>query len=383
MIYLDNSATTKPYIEVIKEMQVCMEDEFGNPSSLHHLGLNAEKRLKDSRRSLALLLGARAEEIIFTSGGTESDNAAIFGIAQTLKRRGNRIITSKIEHPAVLEAFMRLERMGFEAIYINVDQNGLIDLKELESAINERTILLSFMHVNNEIGTIQPIASIGNMKKRTEGLAFHVDAIQSFGKIPVDPQKCAVDLLSLSGHKIHGPKGIGALYLREGMRIEPLMAGGGQEYGLRPGTENLPGIAGFSVAAQQVCSGQTGKMKEVTKLRSYLLQGIKDQISDIRINSFEQEGCSPAILNISFEGTKGEVLLHMLEQAEIYVSTGSACSSKKKNRSHVLSAIGLNDSQIDSAIRFSLSEFNTLDEMEIVLDRLKTSVKDMRRMIRK
>ncbi len=382
MIYLDNSSTTKPYAEVTREMVKCLEDDFGNPSSLHRLGIVAEKRVKAARKAIALQLGVKDSEIFFNSGGTESDNTAIIGGAQAMKRRGNRIITSKIEHPAVLESCRRLAGMGFEVIYAGVDENGLVNVAEIENSINDKTILISIMHVNNETGTIQPIETIGRIAKRHDSLYFHSDAIQSFGKLSLDPQKCGVDLLSLSGHKIHGPKGIGALYVRSGIRIEPSLVGGGQETGWRSGTENVPGIAGFGKAAEIICGGQAGKMKEMHKLRAYLLNGIKTEIGDIRINSFEESGCSPAILNISFAGTRGEVLLHMLEQSDIYVSTGSACSSRKQEGSYVLRASGLSDRMIEGAIRFSFSEFNTIEQMDHVIDRLKTAVASMRKTLK-
>jgi cysteine desulfurase len=382
MIYLDNSATTRPYPEVTLEMVKCLEEDFGNPSSLHRLGIIAEKRIKAARRSLALQLGAKEGEIFFNSGGTEADNTAILGAAQALKRRGNRIITTKIEHPAILESCKKLSAMGFEVIYAGVDDQGRVDLSEIESSINNQTILISVMHVNNETGTIQPIEEIGKISKRFENLCFHSDAIQSFGKISLDPLKCGVDLLSISSHKIHGPKGVGALYIRSGVRVEPLIVGGGQEMGWRSGTENVPGVAGFGKAAELICSGQTGKMKEMAKVRSHLLNGIRTEIPDIRLNSMEGTGCSPAILNISFPGTRGEVLLHMLEQSDIYVSTGSACSSKKQEGSYVLKASGLSDRQIEGTIRFSLSEFNTIAEMDITIDRLKTAVISMRKTLK-
>jgi len=382
MIYLDNSATTRPYDEVRGEMTACMDVDFGNPSSLHRMGIAAEKKVRGARRTLAMQLGADDNEILFTSGGTEADNMAIFGIAQSMKRRGNRIITSSIEHPAVLEACRKLSSMGFEIILAGVDEKGLVDVEEIAHHINEKTIMISIMHVNNELGTIQPLEAIGRLAGRHENICFHSDAVQSFGKLSLAPHKYGLDLMSLSAHKIHGPKGVGALFVRRGTRLDPLIVGGGQEMGLRSGTENVPAISGFGKAVEMACSGQSGKMKEMAKLRTYLLEGIKDSIGDIRINSPEEEGCSPAILNISFEGTRGEVLLHMLEQSGIYVSTGSACSSRKRDKSHVLKAAGLTDRQIEGAIRFSFSEFNTRDEMDITLDRLKIAVASMRKTLK-
>lgn len=381
IVYLDNSATTRPYDHVTKEVTRVMMENYGNPSSLHRMGIDAEKIIKNARRSLALPLGVSPEEIVFTGSGTEADNMAIFGLANAQKRRGNKIITSKVEHPAVLEACKRLSSMGFHVVYIGVNSFGLVNLNELASEIDDNTILISIMHVNNELGTIQPIEGIGKLKRKHAGIFFHTDAVQSYGKLALDPQKCSVDLLSLSGHKIHGPKGIGALYIKKGIRIEPLLVGGGQELGIRSGTENVPGISGFGMAAQQASNGQSTKMKEIGKLRSHLLDGIKNDIKDCRINSYESSGSSPAILNVSFEGTRGEVLLHMLEQSGIFVSTSSACSSKKRGQSHVLKAAGLSDNQIEGAIRFSFSEMNTLAEMDYTLDQLKRAVSNMRRVL--
>ncbi len=378
-VYLDNSSTTRPYDEVVSDMTKAMQQDYGNPSSLHRMGIDSEKLIKNARRSLALALGANPDEIVFTGSGTESDNTAIFGLAAAQKRRGNKIITSKVEHPAVLEACRRLSTQGFEVAYIGVDAFGRLDLQELESQIDEQTKLITIMHVNNELGTIQPLEEIGKLKKRHETIYFHCDAIQSFGKLPIDPHKFGIDLLSVSAHKIHGPKGVGALYIKRGVRIEPFLVGGGQEQGLRSGTENVPGIVGFGKAAEICTSDQASKMKEMSRLRAYLLAGIKDDIADCRINSSETDHSSPAILNVSFLGTRGEVLLHMLEQSGIFVSTSSACSSKTKGQSHVLKAIGLTDKEIEGTIRFSFSEMNTLEEMDYTLDCLKRSVSSMRK----
>ncbi len=381
IVYLDNSATTKPYAHVTQEVARVMTEDYGNPSSLHRMGIDAEKMIKNAKRSLALPLGVSPEEIVFTGSGTEADNMAIFGLANAQKRRGNKIITSKIEHPAVLEACKRLSTMGFDVVYIGVNSFGLVNLDELASEIDHHTILISIMHVNNELGTIQPIEDIGKLKRKHDTIFFHSDAVQSYGKLSLDPQKFGIDLLSMSAHKIHGPKGIGALYIKKGTRIDPFVVGGGQELGMRSGTENVPGISGFGLAAQLASNGQSTKMKEIRKLRSYLLDGIKNDIKDCRINSYESSGSSPAILNVSFEGTRGEVLLHMLEQSGIFVSTGSACSSKKKGQSHVLKAAGLSDKQIEGAIRFSFSEMNTPTEIEYTLEQLKRSVSNMRRVL--
>ncbi len=377
-VYLDNSATTKQYDKVTEKMLQCMKDQFGNPSSLHRLGIAAEKEIKDARRTVANVLQAKEEEIYFTSGGTESDNTAILGAAKAGKRRGKKIITSKIEHPAVLEACRYLEQKeGFCCIYLDVDKAGKVNLEQLKKEIDEETILITIMHVNNELGTIQPISEIGTMKK--EGTLFHTDAVQSFGKEKIKLDHSDVDLLSLSGHKIHGPKGIGALYIKQGIHIPSFIYGGGQEKGFRSGTENVPAIAGLGKAVQVAAEDLHEKTKHVRNVRQHLMEGIQEKIPEVQINSPTGELCSPYILNVSFLGCRGEVLLHTLEQKGIFVSTGSACSSKKKG-SHVLKAAGLSDEAIEGAVRFSFSEDNTLEEMDYVLEETGKAVASMRRL---
>ena len=386
-IYLDNSATTRQYDEVTDLMAELGRNCYGNPSSLHSLGLEAEKVLKDSKKKIASSLNASAEEIVITSCGTESDNTVLMGIARTPRNRGRRIITTEVEHPAVLEPAAELERRGFEVVRLKVDSECRIDTDELREALNEDTLLVSVMAVNNEVGTIMPIKEIGEIKadfNREHGtkVLLHTDGVQALGKISLDTRKDLknVDLISSSAHKIHGPKGIGALYIRKGVNLMPFMLGGGQEKGMRSGTENVQSIAGFGLAAEMVTKNmdvRTGHMKEV---RDYLRKGIIESIPDIRVNSPEDGVCS--VLNVSFVGTRGEVILHRLEQEGIYVSTGSACSSNKKTSrgSHVLNAMGLKPKEIEGAIRFSFSEFNTLEEMDYVLDRLVKSVADFRRL---
>jgi cysteine desulfurase len=372
MIYLDNSATTRPYDAVISTVGHYMEEEYGNPSSLHRMGLNSEKAVKKARRQIAHGLNGLEKHVIFTSGGTESDNLAIFGAAMAHHRRGNRIITSVIEHPAVLEACKKLEKQGFLVDYIPVDEQGEVNPKDFKEARTDQTILISLMHVNNEVGSIQPVQEIGAIKGKA---LLHLDCVQSFGKLPVSAGWA--DLISLSSHKIHGPKGIGALYATQSARIITQMVGGGQEYGLRSGTENVPGIAGFGLAAELSTATLVARSEYVRQLKEHLEQGIRAEIGDILVNS-PPKG-SPYILNISFLGTRGEVLLHQLEQHEIYVSTGAACSSNKKGKSHVLLAMGRSEKEIDGALRFSFSEFNTMDQMDEVLDRLKSAVTQFRK----
>ncbi len=375
IVYLDNSSTTRPYKEAVDKAVFYMTQDYGNPSSLHRMGLDAEKAVREAREAVAKGLGATAGEIYFTSGGTEADNMAIIKGAESRRRAGNRIITTRVEHPAVLEPCAYMAKQGFEVVYIDVDSKGCIDMEQLKSEINDRTILISVMHVNNELGSINPIAEIAKLKRNA---LFHSDAVQSYGKVDINAGSMDIDMISVSGHKIHGPKGIGAIYVRKGTNIGPYIMGGGQEKAMRSGTENVPAIAGFGAAADisytNMKSG-TGSMKAA---RAYLLEGIRSSIADIRVNSPE-DGC-PSVLNVSFAGTRGEVLLHMLEDCGIYVSTGSACSSNKHGQSHVLKAIGLTDREIEGTLRFSFSEFNTIEEMDYVLENLTAAVKRFRRL---
>jgi len=373
MIYLDNSATTRPYDAVIRTVGHYMEEEYGNPSSLHRMGLNSEKAVKKARRQIALALNGQEKHVIFTSGGTESDNLAIFGAAMAHNRRGNRIVTSVIEHPAVLEACKRLEKQGYVVDYLTVDKQGTVNPEEVRNAVTDQTILISIMHVNNETGAIQPIREIAAVKGNA---LLHLDCVQSFGKLPLSVD--FADLISISGHKIHGPKGIGALYASKSARLIPQLLGGGQEDGLRSGTENVPAIAGFGLAAEMGVATLEARGNYVSRLKEQLQEGILDQIADVIMNS--PKNGSPYILNISFLGTRGEVLLHQLEQNGIYVSTGAACSSNKKGKSHVLAAMGRSEKEIDGALRFSFSEFNTLEQMDEVLDRLKAAVTQFRKL---
>ncbi|MGN0734125.1 MAG: cysteine desulfurase family protein [Emergencia sp.] len=375
LVYLDNSATTRQYNEVTEAMMRAMENCYGNPSSLHTLGYESEKVVKNARKIIAQSLGASDDEIIFTSCGTESDNTALYGIAHSRRRQGNKIITSRVEHPAVLEACKVLEREGFQVEYIGVDSKCRLDMDALQAAIDENTVLVSIMNVNNETGTIMPISEISKIKRNA---VLHTDAVQGYGK--VDLKNCRADMISVSAHKIHGPKGMGALYVRKGINLPAYLSGGGQERGYRSGTENVPGIVGFGKAVELAFSDFQGRVSAMGKARKYLLDGIRDRIKDVIINSPEDGAAS--VLNVSFLGTRGEVLLHTLEQDRIYVSTGSACSSNKKGKgqSHVLTAMGLKPKEIEGAIRFSFSEFNTVREMDYVLDRLESAVSRFRRL---
>lgn len=383
MIYIDNSATTKQYPQVTETMTKYMEEYFGNPSSMYQLGLDSEKAVKHARKQVEEAMGAGNGTLIFTSGGTEADNTAIFGAARALRRRGNRIITSAVEHPAVLECCKRLEQDGYDVVYVGVDDKCRLDLERLEDAIDENTILVSLMQVNNEAGTIMPVDAVKDlMKKKNAPGWFHCDAVQSFGKLQV-PE--SADLISVSSHKIHGPKGAGALFVRKGIHLPALIEGGGQEHGNRSGTENVPAITGFGTAAELSAKDRDEERQRVSVMRRALLKGLKDNLEDLRINSVEEDGvasgqCCSSILNISFLGTRGEVLLHTLEQDGIYISTGSACSSNKKGQSHVLGAMGLKDREIEGALRFSFGRFNEIDEMEIVVDKVTAAVKRFRRL---
>jgi cysteine desulfurase len=378
--YLDNSATTRASVEVTAAITQALTETYGNPSSLHHQGFIAEKLLKESRQRLGAALGAAPEEIVFTSGGTEANNLAIFGALPGLRRRGNRLITCQTEHLSVLNVFGELEAQGYQVTYLKVNPAGRIDLEELEAALTEDTVLVSVMLVNNEIGTIHPIPAIAKLlKTSTAKPVFHVDAVQAFGKMDCNVKKLGADLLTVSGHKIHGPKGVGALYVRRGIRLKPLLYGGSQENGLRPGTENLPGILGMGVAITQVYDNLETNLAKLCGLKNRLSAGITGHIGGIRINSPADPDGAPQILNVSFPGLKAEVLLHALAQDRIYVSTGSACAAKKGSVSHVLRAIGLSGAELDSAIRFSISIYNTPEEIDYCLERLQHHVTDLRR----
>ena len=382
-VYLDNSSTTRPYDRTLKIMMKVLGEDFGNPSSLHSLGVAAEKYVKDARRSLARVLSVSEEEIYFTSCGTESDNAAILGGALSRKRRGKKIITTQVEHPAVLEPVKRLEAMGFEIEYIGVDKKCRLDMGRLEQALTEDTVLISVMSVNNETGTVMPIEQIARIKDRFNeehgcDILLHTDAVQALGKIPVAVK--GVDMISVSGHKIHGPKGTGALYIRKGLSIPAFMVGGGQERNMRSGTENTAGIAGFGKAADISAENFSDRTSAMISARDRLLCGLRAEIKDIVVNSPEDSSAGPSVLSVAFLGTRGEVLLHSLEQDSIFVSTGSACSSNKKGQSHVLSAMGLSQKEIESAVRFSFSEFNTSQEMDYVTDKVKQAVARFRKL---
>ena len=380
-IYLDNSATTKPYQEVVDKMVLALTTQYGNPSSIHKKGIEVEREIKEIRRNIARSLGAKENEIYFTSGGTECNNTIIRSVARLNKKTKNHIISTVIEHPSVLDTLKDLESEGFEVTYLPVDKDGKISIEDLKNAIKKETILVSIMHVNNEIGTIQPIEEIGKyLKSLDEKIYLHVDAVQSYAKIKFRPSRYNIDFMTVSGHKFHGPKGIGFMYIKENSKIRPMITGGGQESSVRSGTENVPGIYGLGKAVEIMNKNLDEKIEKIQNLKVLLKEEILKNIDGVKINSPEDGVCH--ILNVSFENIRGEVLLHFLEQKNIYVSTGSACSSKKKG-SHVLNAIKLTPDQIEGAIRFSLSDFNTEEEILETVKVLKDSINDLRMIIKR
>lgn len=378
-IYLDNSATTRPYDRVCEKVADVMKNNYGNPSSLHRLGISAEKEIKAAKEIIADTLSARPDEIFFTSGGTESNNMAIRGVCAAARTK--HIIASPVEHPATLNTLNALESRGYRVDYIPVDKDGRVILSEFEDMITQDTALVTVMLVNNEIGTVQPISKMSKILKAKNPNAYlHVDAVQGYCKVPCTQKELGADLISISGHKIHGPKGTGALYIRKGTRLAPIIFGGGQQNGIRPGTENVPGIAGLAVAAKR-CSEKSGaSIANMETLRKRLENGICDNIPNVRINT--PTVCAPHILNVSFVGVRSEVVLHSLENEGIYVSSGSACSSHKKEPSYVLTSIGLKPEEIDGSIRFSLSEFTTAAEIDKTVSVLKTIIPRLRKLIR-
>ncbi len=383
-IYLDNAATTKPYKEVVDIMTEVLNNNYGNPSSLHTKGLEAERAVKSSRRIIADSLKVNLNEIIFTSGGTEANNLGIIGFVNANKKKGNHLITSKIEHPSVLNTFKHLEEVGYKVSYIDVDSKGILNIEQLQSEINDNTILLSIMHVNNEVGTIQPIDEIKKIIDcKNSNISFHVDAVQSYGKVDFSPMEYDIDLLSLSSHKIHGPKGIGALYVKKGTKLRANSFGGAHESGLRSGTENVPGIIGLGKAVEVTFENFNHSISNIRYLKERLACGIKSLIDDITINCQLEDLSSPHILNVSFKGIKSEVLLHSLEAEGIFVSTGSACASKKSSPSHVLTAIGLDRASVEGAVRFSLSSFNNEQDIDICIEKLDTIVNTLRKFKRR
>ncbi|OCL26426.1 cysteine desulfurase [Orenia metallireducens] len=380
-IYLDNAATTKPYPEVVEKMKIALTTAYGNPSSLHRMGIEAEKIIKEARKNIASKLDVSDKEIYFTSGGTESNNLAIKGAVKSLKRYGKRLITSSIEHPSVLNVFKKLESEGYDVKYLQVNDEGIVDLEELKKYLNDETILVSIMGVNNETGSIQPLAEIGELVSQYDNLYFHVDGVQTFGKVDISLSKIGIDLYSISAHKINGPKGTGALYIKKGTRIDNLISGSKQESGIRPGTENVPGIAGFGQAVELLPSKED--KKRIYQLKKLLVTRILDEIDDTLLNGPSIHSGAVHIANISFAGVKGEVLIHTLERDNIYLSTGAACSSRQDTPSYVLEAMKVNPEMIEGAIRFSLSTTTTEEEINYTVDKLKDAIKMLRKIMQR
>ena len=381
-IYFDNAATTQPYPEVREIVMQMMDADYGNPSSMHMKGVEAERFVRSATETLAGLLRVKPKEIYYTSGGTESNNWALFGTADRQKRKGKHIIISAVEHAAVSAPAKALEKQGFEVTRLGTDANGRVDPEELRAAIRPDTILVSVMFVNNEIGTIEPVAELGKVVHTCNpDTLFHVDAVQAFGKLPVYPRQLGIDMMSVSAHKIHGPKGAGFLYVGEKARINPLIYGGGQQNDMRSGTDNVPGIAGLARAAQEIYDRMDANKEHLTALKSRLHDGLQN-LEDVVIHADIPES-APHILNASFVGIRSEVLLHTLEDAGIYVSAGSACSSHKRAGSATLTAIGCSREEMESALRFSFSGMNTIEEVDCTLEVLQKVVPQLRRFRRR
>lgn len=382
-VYLDNSATTKCYDSVKEIVQKVMCEDYGNPSSMHKKGVEAEKYIKETKEILAKLLKVQEKEIYFTSGGTESDNLALIGTARANHRSGKHLITSSIEHPAILNTMQYLEKEeGFRVTYLPVDSEGKICLDALQEALCEETILVSVMYVNNEVGSVQPIdEAVKIVKDYNKNILFHVDAVQGFGKYKIYPKKLGVDLLSISGHKIHGPKGIGALYVNEKTKIKPIIFGGEQQKNIRSGTENVPGIAGLGIAAKEIYTNLDEKVAYMRQLKQRFINGVM-KIEDTTIHGRYDETSAPHIISVGIAGIRSEVLLHTLEEKGIYVSSGSACASNHPAISGVLKGIGAKNEFLDATIRFSLSEFTTEEEIDYTLETLYNCIPMLRRYTR-
>lgn len=381
-VYLDNSATTQAYESVGEIVRKVMCEDYGNPSSMHAKGVAAEKYIKEAKETLAKLWKVQEKEIFFTSGGTESDNLALIGAARANRRAGNHLITSAIEHPAIINTMRYLEEEGFRVTFLPVDKYGRIKLDALKEALCKETILVSVMYVNNEVGSVQPIQEAASIVKAyNKNILFHVDAVQGFGKYRIYPKRLKVDMCSISGHKIHGPKGIGALYIDEHVKIKPIVFGGEQQKNVRSGTENVPGIAGLSMAARMIYDGLDEKVAKMRELKKHFIEGVKE-IPNTTIHGMYDETSAPHIISVGFAGIRSEVLLHALEEKGIYVSSGSACSSNHPQVSGVLRGIGVNQEFLDATLRFSMSEFTTMEEIDYTLETLYNIVPMLRKYTR-
>lgn len=365
--YFDNSATTK-VLDCVKDAVVdAMCVNYGNAAAKHRKGVEAENLIREAKKAIADTLKVQEKEILFTSGGTESNNTALIGTALANRRAGKHLITTGVEHPSIYNTMSFLEEMGFEVTYLPVDHLGHISLEDLEKAIREDTILVSVMYVNNEVGAVEPVEAISQcIKKKNPKTLFHVDAIQAYGKYKIRPKKQGIDLLSVSGHKIHAPKGVGFLYIRDGVKIRPILFGGGQQKGMRSGTENVPGCVGLGVAAREAYKDFDARIEKLYTLREHLIAGLKP-LGGVTINGSEDRTNAPQIVSASFEGVRSEVLLHALEDKGVYVSSGSACSSNHPGISGTLKGIGVKKELLDSTIRFSLGDLNTEEEVDYAI----------------
>lgn len=382
-VYLDNSATTKAYPEVARLVADIMTEDYGNPSSMHLKGVEAEKYIKYSKKTIAGIMKVQEKEIFFTSGGTEADNWALIGTAYANYRAGKHLITTRIEHPAVLQTMEYLKEQGFEITYLPVDRMGRIRLEDLERAIRRDTLLVSIMYVNNEVGAIQPIEEAGALIKRMNPRTlFHVDAVQGFGKLKLFPKKWNIDMVSVSGHKIHGPKGVGFLYIDERVKIKPIIFGGGQQRNFRSGTENVPGVAGIGKASELIYRDLEEDTERLYRLKEYFVRELS-LMPHIYINGPQDETGAPHIVSASIAGIRSEVLLHALEEKNVYVSSGSACSSHKHTISATLESMGIEKQLMDSTLRFSFSVFTTKEELDYTLECLDELVPMLRRYTRR
>lgn len=381
-VYLDNSATTRCFDEVAALMTQIMCEDYGNSSSLHRKGVQAEKYIRYAKDVIARNLKVNEKEIFFTSGGTESDNLALIGCARANCRSGRHLITTQIEHPAVLKTMKHLEEEGFRVTYLPVDQKGCIHLEDLQRAITGETILVSIMHTNNEVGSMQPITQAGALiKKMNPNILFHVDAVQGYGKFRIYPKKMKIDLLSVSGHKIHGPKGVGFLYVDEKVKIKPILFGGGQQNGIRSGTENVPAVAGLAKAVELVYGNLDQEIEKLYRIKRAFVEGVQ-KIDDVIVNGHLDETGAPHVVSVSIRGVRSEVLLHALEDQGIYVSAGSACSARKPQPSATLRAMGVSEELLGSTIRFSFSVFTTMEEINYTLQTMYDIIPMLRRYTR-
>lgn len=382
-VYLDNSATTAAHPRVVDAVVDALTNQYGNPSSMHSMGVQGEKLLKNARRSVAKAIGATEKDLVFTSGGTEANNLAVIGTAMAYKKSGKHLITSSIEHPSVLNAFKYLEEEGFEVTYIEPDVYGVISADEVLDAVRQDTVLISVMHVNNETGAIQPIQAIakGLKKLKTKPLV-HVDGIQALGKIKLSVKRLGVDLYTISGHKIHGPKGTGALFIKEGTKILSRQIGGAQEKGVRPGTENVPGLCGLGVACEVLLEDFDAHVLRMQTVKERFWSEIQEALESVKLNGQINNTFAPHVINISFVGMRGEVLLHALESKGIYVSTGSACSSKNKSYSYVLTAMQMTEPEMEGAIRFSFNAELTDEEIDYAIETVVESVQSLEKIIK-